>query len=153
MSDIIIRAATLADLDTLRIFEQGVVDAERPFDPTLGDGPLKYYDLEFLILSTEAALLVAEADGLLVACGYSRIATAKPYLRHRMYGYLGFMYTLEAYRGKGINRMIIEGLTAWSQARGITELRLDVYHDNESAIKAYEKVGFLKHMIEMRKKV
>jgi ribosomal protein S18 acetylase RimI-like enzyme len=64
--------------------------------------------------------------------------------------YLGFMYTLPAYRGKGINKMIIDTLKSWSAARGITELRLEVYHHNQPAIKAYEKTGFALHKTEMR---
>ena len=51
---------------------------------------------------------------------------------------------------KGVNKKIIAALAAWSAAENITELRLDVYQHNEAAIKAYEKVGFVKHMIEMR---
>lgn len=37
---ILIRKATPADLETLLRFEQGVVQAERPFDPTLGEGAI-----------------------------------------------------------------------------------------------------------------
>jgi len=55
-----------------------------------------------------------------------------------------------AHRGKGINKKIMDGLKDWVRSQNITELRLDVYHDNISAIKAYEKIGFTKHMIEMR---
>jgi hypothetical protein len=29
-------------------------------------------------------------------------------------------------------------------------MRLDVYYGNTDAIKAYEKAGFVKHMVEMR---
>ena len=54
------------------------------------------------------------------------------------------------FRGKGVNSKLIEELKKWSQLQGITEMRLEVYHQNISAIKAYEKFGFSKHMIEMR---
>jgi ribosomal protein S18 acetylase RimI-like enzyme len=30
-------------------------------------------------------------------------------------------------------------------------MRLDVYENNIAAIKAYEKAGFTKHMVEMRR--
>jgi ribosomal protein S18 acetylase RimI-like enzyme len=42
---------------------------------------------------------------------------------------------------KGSQRNIIEALKEWCQSQNITELRLDVYNDNPSAIRA-EKVGF-----------
>jgi GNAT superfamily N-acetyltransferase len=33
-------------------------------------------------------------------------------------------------RGKGVNAVIIEALKEWCRSQNITELRLDVYHDN-----------------------
>jgi ribosomal protein S18 acetylase RimI-like enzyme len=41
-------------------------------------------------------------------------------------------------------------LTGWAKAKGILEIRLDVYSDNDSAIRAYEKAGFSKLLTEMR---
>jgi GNAT superfamily N-acetyltransferase len=43
------------------------------------------------------------------------------------------------HRGKGVNAVIIEALKEWCRSQNITELRLDVYNDNPSAIRAYEK--------------
>jgi GNAT superfamily N-acetyltransferase len=48
------------------------------------------------------------------------------------------MYTDPRHRGKGVNAVIIEALKN-GVVQNITELRLDVYHDNPSAIRAYEK--------------
>ena len=63
---------------------------------------------------------------------------------------MGFMYVLPAHRGKGVNQKIIDTLKDWSIAQNVTEFRLQVYNDNQPAVKAYEKVGFTKLMIEMR---
>jgi len=46
--------------------------------------------------------------------------------------------------------MIIDALKAWALSCNITELRLDVYYANTSAIRAYEKAGFSQHLINMR---
>jgi GNAT superfamily N-acetyltransferase len=59
---------------------------------------------------------------------------------------MGFMYTDPRHRGKGVNA-VIEALKEWCRSQNITELRLDVYHDNPSAIRAYEKAGFKKHLL------
>ena len=150
MNSIIIRPARHTDLDTLFRFEQGVITAERPFDPTFKPDPIHYYDLSAMIDAPDVQLLVAESAEGLIASGYARIEPAKPYLRHPLHAYLGFMYVEPAHRGKGINRMIIDALKAWALSRNITELRLDVYHANASAIQAYEKAGFSQHMITMR---
>ncbi len=150
MEKITIRKATLKDIDTLLVFEQGVIFTERPFDPTLKTNQTHYYNIEKMITSDHVELLVAELNNDLIGCGYARIEDAKSYLQHAQHAYLGFMYVVPAQRGKGVNKLIIDALTAWSLSQHITELRLDVYHQNEAAIKAYEKCGFTKHMISMR---
>lgn len=147
----LIRQATLNDIPTLLQFEQGVITAERPFDSTLVAGAIKYYDLEMFINSPDVELLVAELDGELVGSGYARIKKSeKPYFNYSDYAYRGFMYVSPQHRGKGINQMIIGKLKQWARKQGLTELRLQVYSDNGAAVKAYEKTGFQKHMIEMR---
>jgi GNAT superfamily N-acetyltransferase len=150
MNPITIRPARHTDLDTLFRFEQGVIATERPFDPTLKADPIHYYDLPAMIDAPEVALVVAESAEGLIGSGYARIEPAKPYLRHPIHAYLGFMYVEPAHRGKGINRMIIDALRAWALSRNITELRLDVYYANINAIRAYEKAGFSQHLINMR---
>ncbi|MCB0709147.1 MAG: GNAT family N-acetyltransferase [Chitinophagaceae bacterium] len=151
MDGILIRKACLADLPTLFEFEQGVITAERPFDPTLKSGQIHYYDIEKMIAAPDVELLVAEINNEVVGSGYARIENAKPFLQHNRHAYLGFMYIMPQWRGKGINKKILDKLTEWVQQHNITELRLDVYQPNIAAIKAYEKAGFTKHMIEMRK--
>ncbi len=150
MKQIIIRKAELKDVDTLRVFEQGVISAERPFDQTLKTGHTNYYDIKKMILADDVELLVAELDNELIGCGYARIEDAKSYLQHLQHAYLGFMYVVPQHRGKGVNKIVIDALAAWAASQHITELRLDVYYNNEAAIKAYEKCGFKKHMIAMR---
>lgn len=150
MNSIQIRKAQLSDLPQLLEFEQGIITAERPYDPTLKEEKIHYYDIKKMILSPEVEVLVATIDFIIVGSGYARIETAKPYLNHQKYAYLGFMFTHADYRGKGINSKIIESLKEWCRSQNIMELRLDVYNDNPSAIKAYEKVGFKKHLINMR---
>lgn len=140
----------LQDLDTLLLFEQGVIESERPSDPTLKNGLIHYYDLEEMINSSHIELLVAQYREELIGSGYARIENAKPYLKHKRFAYLGFMYVVPDHRGKGINKKIIEALEKWAVSKNVTEMRLEVYNDNVKAVKAYEKAGFTKHMIEMR---
>lgn len=150
MDNVKIRTATLDDMDLLLAFEQGVIKAERPFDVTLGADPITYYNLEELILSNDASLVVAEIKGKIIGSGYALLKPARHYLNHEFYSYLGFMFTLPEYRGMGVNTKIIENLKQWSYSKGLKELRLTVYDENHGAIRAYEKAGFKKHIIEMR---
>jgi GNAT superfamily N-acetyltransferase len=150
MNQITIRTATLDDLDTLLGFEQGVVTTERPFDPTLREGEIHYYDIAAMISALHVEVVVAELSNEIVGSGYARIEESKIYLKHPKHAYLGFMYVKPENRGKGVNQKIIEALKQWAISQGITELKLDVYNDNLPAIKAYEKVGFTKLLVEMR---
>jgi len=150
MDDIRIREATLDDLETLLTFEKELIKAERPFDECIREDPVRYYDLRALIEDNQVAVIVAEHEGKILSSGYAHSKNARAYLDHNKYAYLGFMYTIPEFRGKGINLMIIESLTVWALSRGLSELRLTVYEENGPAIRAYEKAGFKKHIIEMR---
>ena len=145
-----LRKATLGDLSTLLDFEQGLIDAERPMDPTIREGDISYYDIGAFIRADDTEVIVAEFEGKIVASGYARIKDDRHYLKHGKQGYLGFMFVKEDHRGKGLNKMIMEELIKWCEAKEVFEMRLDVYEENPQAIKAYEKAGFKKHMITMR---
>ncbi|WP_347217849.1 GNAT family N-acetyltransferase [Chryseobacterium sp.] len=149
----ITREATEQDLEILLTFEQGIVSAERPFNNTLIDGEIHYYDLNEFIQSPDATLIVVENDDEIVASGYALIKKSeKDYNQFKNYSYLGFMYVKPEYRGKGINKIITDELINWSKSKGVSEIRLDVYAENASAVKAYEKAGFEPHLLTMRLK-
>jgi ribosomal protein S18 acetylase RimI-like enzyme len=150
MATISTRCATQADLPLLLEFEQGVIKAERPFTDNLKDGHITYYDLEQLISSDSAQLLVAEVDGVPAGSGYAAIRQSRPYQKRSSHAYLGFMYVEPRFRGRGINKQVIAALEAWSRSRGVYELVLDVYDENAPAIRAYEKTGFRRSLLEMR---
>jgi len=145
-----IRKAILKDVPTLLRFEQGVVGAERAYDPTLKPHPNFYYDIPRMIEDPFTQLVVAECNGELIGCGYARIEASKHFLQHHRHAYLGFMFVEPKWRGKNINQRIIENLKQWTITNGVPEMRLEVYIENLAAIKAYEKAGFSKLLVEMR---
>jgi GNAT superfamily N-acetyltransferase len=149
-SNIRIRAATANDLDTILRFEQGVVAAERPFNNRLKNGEVHYYDVAELIARDSSRVLVAEDSGRLFATGHASIRKSLDYLDHDYHAYLGLMYVAPEYRGQGIIQAIISQLLEWSRSQGIADFYLDVYADNESAVRAYEKFGFQSSVIEMK---
>ncbi|KFF12702.1 acetyltransferase [Chryseobacterium soli] len=149
----ILREATREDLDILLAFEQCVVEAERPYNVTLRKEKIHYYDLESLMNSRDATLIVAEKDHEVIASGYALIKQPeKDYSTFKDYAYLGFMFVKPEHRGKGVNQLIVDELIRWSRNKGISEIRLDVYDQNESAVKAYEKAGFEPLFLTMRLK-
>ena len=149
----IIRQAQEDEISLLIEFEQGIVEAERSFDNTLKDGTIHYYDLLELIKSSEAEVLVAVIDDQLVGSGYAKLLDAKPYQKYEKYVYLGFMYVKPAYRGQGINKLILQKLINWAKNRNISEVRLQVYDENTIAKNAYQKTGFKPNLLEMRMEI
>lgn len=150
MEEIRIRKASLNDLKPLLAFEQDLIKTERPFDPTIKPDPVNYYDLRTMLTAPQVEVVVAEVNNKIIASGYARIDRSKSFLKHEHHAYLGFMYVLPEFRGQGLNKKIIDALKNWAATQDISEFRLEVYYENVSAIKAYEKIGFSRYSLEMR---
>lgn len=146
----IIRDAAIADLATLLKMEQKLINEERSYDKTLKPSNAFYYDFGEMLSNVNFKLVLAETDHDIIGTGYARIEKAETFLVHGKYVYLGFMYVLPHWRGKGVNKQIIETLKQWAVSQNIHEVRLDVYFENKTAISAYMKSGFANHVLEMR---
>ncbi len=138
------------DLTTLLEFEQKVVEAERPFNPQIKPGPARYYDIEKLIRQNDTFMCVGTEAKRIVATGYAQIRQSTEYLCHSQHAYLGFMYVSTEFRGKGVNKALMQHLLAWCRSQGVDAAYLDVYSENSAAVRAYEKIGFQASMTEMK---
>lgn len=145
-----IRTAVLQDLETLKKFEQDIIGYERPFAPNLKKDPIIYYDIKDLIVRADAEVLVVVDDKLLVGSGYALIKKSPPYKDPDHYAYLGFMYVAPDHRGKGLNGALCTKLIDWAKNRNISDIQLDVYAQNKSALDAYAKIGFKPDLLKMR---
>jgi ribosomal protein S18 acetylase RimI-like enzyme len=148
----IFRKAKTNDLEQLLTLEQKVVEAERPYNTSIKIDKPKYYDIDKLISENDSNLLVAEVNSEIIASGYAQIQLSKESLEHERHAYYGFMYVSPDYRGKGINKKLIDRLVVWSKERGVNDHYLEVYSGNSPAIRAYEKLGFEPCLIEMKLK-
>ena len=147
---ILLREATLDDLSILLEFEKKLIEYERNFTPNLKKSDFNYYNLKSYITNSEVSVVVAEEKNKLIASGYALIRDNKLYKIPDKLIFLGFMYVIPEYRGKGINKKILDYLIAWGKNKGLNEFQLTVYAQNESAIKAYKKSGFSFETIIMR---
>jgi len=150
MQEIKLRPATIDDLEALKEFEQGVIQYERPFAPQLKPDPIHYYAIGDLIKNENSCFVVAEVDNKLIASGYASIEESEPTKKERFHAYLGFMYVVPEFRGKGVNGKIVEYLIDWSKKHNLTEIVLELYAENQSALQAYKKIGFHPDLIKMR---
>lgn len=144
------REATINDAPQLLELEQCVIEAERRYNSSLKPEFAIYYDIENLISCDSSHLLVLEVENEIIATGYVQIRGSKRSLKHEQHAYLGFMYVLPAYRGQGINSQLIKQLIEWSKLKEVYDFYLDVYSENHSAVKAYEKIGFKPSLMEMK---
>ena len=79
--------------------------------------------------------LTVRVDGVLAAIGLGRIESA----------HVGIfsMHTVEAFRGRGYARLIINSLCEWGSQLGAHTAFLQVEADNATAISLYEGAGFV----------
>ena len=134
----------------MQAFEQGIIQAERPYDHTLKPDPVSYYDIGELIRSTEAEVAVAEFDGALIGSGYAKKTASRHYVQPAFHALIGFLYVVPDYRGQGINKLILDHLFDWARKNDLPEIHLTVYPGNSPTIRAYEKAGFASYILEMR---
>lgn len=144
------RQAIPADLAKLLELEQCVIAYERPLNPSLKSTDTCYYDLPTMISDGNTHLIVVEDDGDVIGCGYAQIRHSKECLVHEKHAYLGFMFVSPDHRGKGLAQQILDCLIEWSRGEGVMHVYLDVYAQNESAIKSYHKAGFKPCLMEMK---
>ena len=145
-----LRPAEKRDLPQLLDFEQDLIAYERAFAPQIKKGKIHYYDIGVYIERSDVCVVVAEHNQQLIGSGYALIKPNKVYKNPSTFIYLGFMYVLPEFRGKGINGRIIEYLVDWGKAQGHKEFQLDVYAENDHAIRAYQKMGFQSELLTMR---
>ena len=148
--DISIRAAVKADLPTLKTFEQGIVEAERPYDPTINPDPVSYYDVGKMIKSDDTYVAVAELGGKVIASGYVQKRPSLHYISPPFHAFIGFLYVTPEQRGKGVNKQLLDSLFSWAKDNDLPKVHLKVYPENAPAVKAYEKAGFKPYFLEMR---
>lgn len=144
MTDYQLREASLEDLARLLKLEQNIIDSERPYYSFIKATDVTYYDIDNLIRSPESRVVLVESDNEVVGCGYAQIRASKPCHTHSHHCYLGFIYLEPDYRGKALGQRVIDDLTHWGKEQGLAHFHLDVFTENESAIRAYEKAGFSK---------
>ncbi|MEM6484965.1 MAG: GNAT family N-acetyltransferase [Pseudomonadota bacterium] len=146
----IIREANNQDIHQLRSMEQGVIDYERPLNSSLTLKDTQYYDLPAMIADASTHLVVVEDHGKLIGTGYAQIHASREYFVHERHAYIGFMYVSPDHRGKGIAQKILNVLLEWSESQGVSDFYLDVYEQNASAVKSYQKAGFLPNLLQMK---
>jgi ribosomal protein S18 acetylase RimI-like enzyme len=143
-----IRRATAQDYEALCEIIEDVDALHREALPSIfreSSGPVRERAyLLGLLADEDHGLFVAEIEGQ--AAGYvhvtARDAPPIPILVPRRVAVVDNVVVKEAYRRSGLGRALMGRVEQWAQAKGATEVELNVYEFNEAAIAFYESLGY-----------
>jgi len=95
--------------------------------------------------------VLALADGRVVGFAYAQTAPCK-FNKSKSVGYLSDIFITKSYRGKGVANMIWDELLGWFKSKKVSFLQLNVFFNNEHAIKVYKRWGFKPYTMMMSQK-
>lgn len=108
----------------------------------------------FAELITKRELYVAKLGGTVV--GYAmtaiRVQDTPELVKRKVFCIQQFCVD-EEFRNHGIGTQMMEELRVLARAFGCTDLQLNVYPENDSAVSFYQKCGFMIQNINMQRKV
>ena len=97
-----------------------------------------------LILSPESAVFLAEADG--EAVGFAQCGLRHDYVEGKdsdgPVGYLEGIFVEEAWRGRGVARMLLTLCEDWARGMGCEEFASDTELHNEEGLRFHLSCGF-----------
>jgi RimJ/RimL family protein N-acetyltransferase len=148
---IVIRQSNLADVVSFRELRlEALQNSPTAFSMDYGRSShyaLKYWEDTLVMDDMESAIFFAEHEGQLV--GMTGIARGRsPKTKHAadVWG----VYVSPPWRGLHIAEELIRSCREWAQARQVVILRLAVVATNKSAVRCYERCGFVTYGTEPR---
>ena len=119
-------------------------------------GPWYVAQLNEEITKNKGSFLVAEVDGIVV--GYATLLTelsseGEKDEVHYTCGYVSDLAVLDAHRGEGIGRALLEECERLARAAGQKWLRLGVIAGNHGARRFYERFGLEHRFLTLEKRL
>jgi GNAT superfamily N-acetyltransferase len=152
MTDIEIRPATLDDLDGLardsaELFAEDGVTRDRLRDPAWPRDNDRAR-LAGLVAAPDALVLVAVEDGIVVGHLVGTFSPASS-MWTAARAELVSTHVATAHRGQGIGGRMVEDFITWGRDRGAARLHVSAYAANSSAIRFYQRYGFVPLSIDL----
>jgi len=143
---VIVRTATLADLDTVVELRLALVREHRGnplYSELRPDAPIlarRHFAVQ--LRSPDEVMFLAEHEGRAVGILRCVQVAGIPLVFPALHGYISSVYVVPEARRHGVLRLLFDEALAWCRARGLTELRLHNAVENEAANAAWESFGF-----------
>lgn len=146
MDNLIIRKATVNDLEDILLLSDGLTLADLPYDKEVDvnwahtEIGRKFY--EDKINEVNGVCMVAEFNKKLV--GYM-VAWKKDVASYRKVtvAELGNIFVKEEYRSKGVGKKLMEAFKDWAKQLKVDKVAVNVFALNEKGIAFYKREGFL----------
>ena len=144
-----IRQAALADAENFRALRlQALRDHPDAFSADYAynaSQPLSYWEQRLSDTGSQGMIFFADSQpGLVGMCGVRR--GNSPATRHgaTVWG----VFVLEQWRGLRIAENLIQQCVDWASEHGVSSLRLGVVTSNTSAVRCYQRCGFIVYGVE-----
>jgi ribosomal protein S18 acetylase RimI-like enzyme len=153
---VIIRQAAPPDIDAVAQLWLELVSYHREIDPDLPPaapkGAQRYARrLMDRLDDPLTRVLVAEIDGAIVGYVLGMVVDLAPEMfMQTASGFLADIYVAAAHRRHGVGRALVDALTAWFKAQGLSYFEWHVAARNEDAVKFWQAVGGRAVMLRMR---
>ena len=134
------------DLDQLVELSQTLNEYHQKWIPNLKPAPLvrKKMKLHYLkqMRSRKTLVLKAVSGKEIIGYAIAELKKKPPIFTQRDYAYLDSIFVSEAWRKKGVAKLLVREIEKWAKKRGANSLELKASSPNVTAITAYKKIGF-----------
>jgi ribosomal protein S18 acetylase RimI-like enzyme len=159
VTDIVIRAATPADMPVVGRLGALLVRVHHDFDPqrfmsatrhtAAGYGSFLGTQLD----EADVAVIVAERDGEVIGYAYAAVEPTDWMSLRDSAGVLHDIIVDPAHRGQGAGRLLLDASLAFLKSRHAPRVVLETAERNESAQRLFASAGFRRTMIEMTREL
>jgi ribosomal protein S18 acetylase RimI-like enzyme len=150
---LVVRKATIKDLESLHDLHTRLFSFEQKIDPLLKNNLSHELKGRYRkrLKNKNHAFFIAEADGKPVGYSYGWIEKTPDWFEPRLKGYICHVLVLKEFRGKGIGEKLTSRMEKHFKANNVRWVMLSVHAKNIRARKVWKSLGFEDYMLEMSK--
>ncbi len=143
--------AAKADQKLFSEFDTKLAVYEKTLDSKLTSAEsIVYNDIPKVLRSAHVAAFVVFKGSDPVGYMVVKIKKNPAWYGGNSYGYIETIYVEEKDRGEGLATKLFMETKKWLKQKGVKEIKLRVFTNNQKAIRLYKKWGFESVVLEMR---